>query len=80
MMTDREQLSHGIKIPFILAFLNKFRNKMHKVTSQANCLVYQISSTDLEDSINFLNKELMSFCEKELKTRLETASNLFENQ
>ena len=81
-MPDRDQLSHGIKIPFLISFLNKFRNKIHKVQGASNNsnLVYQINSQELEDTINSLGKDLMLFCEKELKTRLDTASNIFENQ
>lgn len=41
---------------------------------------YVISSTDLEDCINMLNKELFTFSERELCMRMETFNLMYEAQ
>lgn len=41
---------------------------------------YLITAVDLEDSVNFLNKELISFGEREMRARMDTAAFTFDMQ
>ena len=59
----------SLKVSFIQSFLNRLKNKASLVELLSSGLGYVISSLDLEDSLNMLNRELFNFCERELEIR-----------
>lgn len=62
---------------FLQGFLNRFRNKASRVDILSSGFGFVISVLDLEDSINYLNKNLQNFMEKELAIRDQTCSYLY---
>lgn len=51
---------------------------MSKVDLLSSGVGFVISSNDLEDCINYLNKELYSFAEKEFRARMDTTAFIFD--
>lgn len=54
------------------AFVNRLRNKVSRVDLLSSGYGFVITVSDLEDCVNFLNKSLFTFTEKEFKYRLDT--------
>jgi hypothetical protein len=59
--------------------LNRLRNKVSKVDLLSAGVGFVVSANDLEDCVNFLNKELLSFGERELRARMETSAYIFDS-
>ena len=51
---------------------------MTKVDLLSSGSGYLISATDLDDCVNYLNKELISFGEREMRARMDTAAFIFD--
>ena len=54
------------------------RNKIARVDLLTNGFGFVINVIDLDDSINYLHKNLYHFAEKEIKRRMDTCNYLFE--
>lgn len=82
LLVDKEnkQIPSSLKLAFIQSFLNRLKNKVSKVDLISSGVGYLITAVDLEDSVNFLNKELISFGEKEMRARMDTAAFTFDMQ
>lgn len=79
LMVDRKSyISQQYKLSFLQAFINRFRNKVSRVDLLSSGYGFIITVPDLEDCVNYLNKLLFTFTEKEFKHRIETFSQYYE--
>lgn len=75
LITDRKTyISQQYKLSFLQAFINRFRNKVSRVDLLSSGYGFVITVPDLEDCVNYMNKLLFTFTEKEFKNRIETFS------
>lgn len=73
LVVDRKNyISQQYKLSFVQAFINRLRNKVSRVDLLSSGYGFVITVSDLEDCVNFLNKSLFTFTEKEFKYRLDT--------
>ena len=71
-------VSQQYKLAFVQAFINRFRNKVSRVDLLSSGYGFVITVPDLEDCVNFMNKLLFTFTEKEFGYRLDTFSQYYE--
>lgn len=76
--TRNPQLPVVAKIAFIQGFINKLRNKVQRVDLLSNGFGFVINAVDLEECVNYLNKGLVGFAEKEIKNRTESFSYVYD--
>ena len=70
-MVDRKSyISQQYKLSFLQAFINRFRNKVSRVDLLSSGYGFVITVPDLEDCVNYMNKLLFTFTEKEFKYRI----------
>jgi hypothetical protein len=75
LVVDRKSyISQQYKLSFLQAFINRFRNKVSRVDLLSSGYGFVITVPDLEDCVNYVNKLLFTFSEKEFKYRIETFS------
>jgi hypothetical protein len=75
LITERKTyISQQYKLSFLQAFINRFRNKVSRVDLLSSGYGFVITVPDLEDCVNYMNKLLFTFTEKEFKNRIETFS------
>jgi hypothetical protein len=74
----KSYISQQYKLSFLQAFINRFRNKVSRVDLLSSGYGFVITVPDLEDCVNYMNKLLFTFTEKEFKARIETFSQYSE--
>lgn len=71
-------VSQQYKLAFVQAFINRFRNKVSRVDLLSSGYGFVITVPDLEDCVNYMNKLLFTFTEKEFGYRFDTFSQYYE--
>ncbi|CAD8186962.1 unnamed protein product [Paramecium pentaurelia] len=74
------EIHNALKISFIQGFLNRLRNKSIQTNLLVSGMGYSISSQDIEDCLNILNRDLYTFAENEITARMETFNLIYEQQ
>ncbi|CAK87378.1 unnamed protein product (macronuclear) [Paramecium tetraurelia] len=74
------EIHSALKIAFIQGFLNRLRNKSIQTNLLVSGMGYSISSQDIEDCLNILNRDLYTFAENEIAARMETFNLIYEQQ
>lgn len=69
VLERKTYISQQYKLAFAQAFINRFRNKVSRVDLLSSGYGFVITVPDLEDCVNFMNKLLFTFAEKEFRYR-----------
>ena len=77
IMERKTYISQQYKLSFLQAFINRFRNKVSRVDLLSSGYGFVITVPDLEDCVNYMNKLLFTFTEKEFKNRIESFSQYY---
>ncbi|KRX03787.1 Thioredoxin-like fold [Pseudocohnilembus persalinus] len=81
LYTDqKDQLCQIAKVSFLQGFVNRIRNKSSRVDLLSSGFGFVIAVSDLEDCMNFLNKNLRNYMEKQLSMRLDTCNYIYQAQ
>ena len=78
LVERKTYISQQYKLAFVQAFINRFRNKVSRVDLLSSGYGFVITVPDLEDCVNFMNKLLYTFTEKEFTHRIDTFSQYYE--
>ncbi|KAL4500564.1 hypothetical protein ABPG72_002988 [Tetrahymena utriculariae] len=82
LYVDQKQIIIPIvtKVSYVQSFINRLRNKVSRVDLLSSGFGFVISVNDLEDCIQYLNKAIQQFGEKEIKKRIDSAQYLYDLQ